>query len=103
MKRYFLPLIYLCGGISTTREKAMASQTLRVLGEDVDMAEEYRFVGVSIDNRLNWKANIDAVYTKRGGVDSCSGGNFDPWMCAARCGTSLWDQCSVLLLLEEQY
>jgi len=35
-----------------------------VLGDDVDMVEEYKFLGVSIDNRLNWKANINAVYKK---------------------------------------
>jgi len=28
------------------------------------MVEEYKYLGVSIDSRLNWKANINAVYKK---------------------------------------
>jgi len=46
------------------RRKTTAPRPLRVLGEDVDMEEEFRVLGVSIDNRLNWKANINAVDRK---------------------------------------
>ncbi|XP_068566954.1 uncharacterized protein [Cebidichthys violaceus] len=44
--------------------RTTAPQPLRVLGEDVDMVEEYKYLCVSIDNRLSWKANINAVYKK---------------------------------------
>jgi len=46
------------------RRKRTASQPLRVPIEDVDMVEEDTFLGVSFNSRLNWKANIHAVYTK---------------------------------------
>ena len=46
------------------RRKTTAPQPLRVLGEEVNMVEEYKYLGVSIDNRLNWKTNINAVYKK---------------------------------------
>ncbi|KAK9513184.1 hypothetical protein VZT92_026740 [Zoarces viviparus] len=46
------------------RRKTTAPQPLRVLGEDVDMVEEYKYLGVSINSRLNWKININAVYKK---------------------------------------
>jgi len=46
------------------RRKATAPTPLSVLGVDVDMVEEYKYLGVSIDSRLNWKANINAVYKK---------------------------------------
>ena len=46
------------------RRKTTAPQPLRVLGEDVELVKEYKYLGVSIDNRLNWKTNINAVYKK---------------------------------------
>ena len=46
------------------RRKGMAPQPLCILGGDVDMVEEYRYLGVNIDNRLNWKINSTAVYKK---------------------------------------
>lgn len=42
----------------------MSPQPLRVLGEEVDIVEEFKYLGVSIDNRLNRKANINSVYKK---------------------------------------
>ncbi|MPV02341.1 DUF1891 domain-containing protein [Escherichia coli] len=44
--------------------KTTAPLPLRVLGEEVVMVEDYKYLGVSIDNRLNWKTNINAVYRK---------------------------------------
>ncbi|XP_068441989.1 uncharacterized protein [Clinocottus analis] len=46
------------------RRKTTAPRPLSVLGVDVDMVEEYKYLGVSIDSRLNWKANINAAYKK---------------------------------------
>ena len=46
------------------RRKRTVSQPLRILGEDVVTVEDYKYLGVHIDNGLKWKTNIDAVYKK---------------------------------------
>ena len=46
------------------RRKRTTSQPLRILGEEVDVVEDYKYQGVDIDNRLNWKTNTEAVYKK---------------------------------------
>ena len=46
------------------RKKRMPSQPLRVRGEVVEEVEDYRYLGVVIDNRLDWKSNTEAVYKK---------------------------------------
>ncbi|KAK0152303.1 putative RNA-directed DNA polymerase from transposon X-element [Merluccius polli] len=43
------------------RKKRMPSQPLRIRGEVV---EDYKYLGVVIDNRLDWKSNTKAVYKK---------------------------------------
>ena len=37
---------------------------LCIQGEDVQVVEDYKYLGVHIDNGLNWKANTEAVYKK---------------------------------------
>ncbi|KAI3360343.1 hypothetical protein L3Q82_014660 [Scortum barcoo] len=47
------------------RRKKMPSQPLRIRGEVVDEVEDYKYLGVVIDNRLDWKSNhTEAVYKK---------------------------------------
>ncbi|KAI3366017.1 hypothetical protein L3Q82_009845, partial [Scortum barcoo] len=36
----------------------------RELGEVVEEVEDYKYLGVVIDNRLDWKSNTEAVYKK---------------------------------------
>ena len=31
------------------------------MGEEVEVVEEYKYLTVHLDNRLDWKQNIDAV------------------------------------------
>ncbi|KAK0147391.1 hypothetical protein N1851_013140 [Merluccius polli] len=46
------------------RKKRMPSQPLRIRGEVVEEVEDYKYLGVVIDNRLDWKSNTEAVYKK---------------------------------------
>ncbi|KAI3355023.1 hypothetical protein L3Q82_017847 [Scortum barcoo] len=46
------------------RRKKMPSQPLRIRGEVVEEVEDYKYLGVVIDNRLDWKSNTEAVYKK---------------------------------------
>ena len=46
------------------RKKRTASQPLCILGEDVEEVEVYKYLGVYINYRLDWKSNTDAVYKK---------------------------------------
>ncbi|KAI3372206.1 hypothetical protein L3Q82_007056 [Scortum barcoo] len=39
----------------------MPSQPLRIRGEVVEEVEDYKYLGVVIDNRLDWKSNMEAV------------------------------------------
>ncbi|KAI3365896.1 hypothetical protein L3Q82_000881 [Scortum barcoo] len=39
------------------RRKKMPSQPLRIRGEVVEEVEDYKYLGVVIDNRLDWKSN----------------------------------------------
>ncbi|KAI3353878.1 hypothetical protein L3Q82_005088 [Scortum barcoo] len=46
------------------RRKKMPSQPLWIRGEVVEEVEDYKYLGVVIDNRLDWKSNTEAVYKK---------------------------------------
>ncbi|KAI3355744.1 hypothetical protein L3Q82_004212 [Scortum barcoo] len=46
------------------RRKKMPSQPLRIRGEVVEEVEDYKYLGVVIDNRLDCKSNTEAVYKK---------------------------------------
>lgn len=39
-------------------------QPLRIMGEVVEEVEEYKYLGVVIGNRLDWKSNMEAFYKK---------------------------------------
>jgi len=38
--------------------------TMSILGEDVEVVEDYRYLAVHMDNKLNWKCNTETVYKK---------------------------------------
>ena len=44
------------------RRKKKPSPPLPMRGEVVEEVEDYRYLGVVIDNRLDWKSNTEAVY-----------------------------------------
>ena len=46
------------------RRNRTATQPLCILGENVTVVEDYKFLGVHLDNRLNWRTNTEAVYKK---------------------------------------
>ena len=39
--------------------------TVSILGEEVEVVDDYRYLGVQLDNRLDLKCNTEAVYKKR--------------------------------------
>ncbi|KAK0143188.1 Transposable element Tcb2 transposase [Merluccius polli] len=43
------------------RKKRMPSQPLRIRGEVVEEVKDYKYLGVVIDNILDWKSNTEAV------------------------------------------
>lgn len=51
--------------VNDFRKKRTATQPLRILGEVIELVEDYKYLGMHIDNKLNWKTNIEAVYKKR--------------------------------------
>lgn len=74
----------------------MISQSLCILGEEVELVDDYKCMGVTLNSRLDWKFSNDAVYDAvcyMRCADSTSWGSCDPSICAARCWrsfTSLW-------------
>ena len=58
--------------ISKTREMVIdfrkmrktAPQPLCTLGKDVEVVEDYKYLGVTINHRLDWRSNTEAVYKK---------------------------------------
>ena len=44
------------------RRRKMPSQPLWIRGKVVEEVEDYRYLGVVIDIRLDWKSNTEAVY-----------------------------------------
>lgn len=42
------------------RKKRVATQPLNILGEDMEAVEDYEYLGVHIDSKLNWKSNSEA-------------------------------------------
>ncbi|KAM4580370.1 uncharacterized protein PAE49_005246 [Odontesthes bonariensis] len=46
------------------RKKKTPSQPLKIKGEVVEEVEDYKYLGVVIDNRLDWASNTDAVCKK---------------------------------------
>ncbi|KAK0135417.1 RNA-directed DNA polymerase from mobile element jockey [Merluccius polli] len=52
------------GMVIDFRRKKLPSQPVRIRGEVVEEVEDYKYLGVVIGNRLDWKANSEAVYKK---------------------------------------
>ena len=46
------------------RKNRMPPQPLQIRGEVVEEVEDYKYLGVVIGNRLDWKSNTEAVYKK---------------------------------------
>ena len=44
------------------RRKRMDTQTLNILGEDIKMVEDCKYLGVHIHSKLNKGTNTEAVY-----------------------------------------
>ena len=42
------------------RRKRTVSQPLCIVGEDVGLVEDYKYLGIHINNGLKWKTNTDA-------------------------------------------
>lgn len=40
------------------------SMAITSLGEDIDRAEDYTFLGAHLDNRLDWRCSTETVYKK---------------------------------------
>ncbi|XP_034088755.1 uncharacterized protein LOC117557164 [Gymnodraco acuticeps] len=57
--------------VAKTREMVIDFRRVRtsllplcILGEDVAVVEDYKYLGVHLDNGLNWRINTDAVHKK---------------------------------------
>nr|XP_054588772.1 sorting nexin-22 isoform X1 [Nothobranchius furzeri] len=46
------------------RRNRVESNTVSFMGEEVEVVEEYKYLGVHLDNRLDWRKNSKAVYKK---------------------------------------
>ena len=44
-----------------TRNK---SKSISIMGEEVEVVEDYKYLNGHLDNRLDWRCNMDAVYNK---------------------------------------
>ena len=47
-----------------TRRTRTKLNTISILGEGVEVMEDYRYLGVYLDSRLDWKCNTEDVYRK---------------------------------------
>ena len=50
--------------IDFRKKRTMAPQPLHILGKDVEAVEDYKYLGVTINHRLDWRSNTEAVYKK---------------------------------------
>ncbi|XP_062860103.1 dehydrogenase/reductase (SDR family) member 7Cb isoform X1 [Trichomycterus rosablanca] len=46
------------------RRKRTVSTPVTIMGQHVELVDTYKYLGVWLDNRLDWKANTEAVYRK---------------------------------------
>ena len=46
------------------RRRKSAPTTISINGETVEVVQDYKYLGVHLDNKLNWAKNSDAVYRK---------------------------------------
>ncbi|TWW79070.1 hypothetical protein D4764_10G0001000 [Takifugu flavidus] len=50
--------------LNVTKTKEMVVDFICISGKDVELVPSYRFLGVQLDNKLEWSTNTDAVYKK---------------------------------------
>lgn len=50
--------------VTSFKKKGTPSHPLRIRGEAVEDIEEYKYLGVVVGNRLDWKSNMKTVYKK---------------------------------------
>ena len=50
--------------IDFRKKRKSAFQLLRILGKDVEAVEDHKYLGVTINHRLDWRSNTEAVYKK---------------------------------------
>ena len=50
--------------IDFRKKRRTAPQPLRILAKDVEAVEDYKYLGVTINHRLDWSFNTEAVYKK---------------------------------------
>ena len=46
------------------RRKAAQTALLNIQGLDIEIVEEYKYMGVHINNKLDWTHNTDVLYKK---------------------------------------
>ena len=46
------------------RRNKIKQSSVVILGEEVEVVEEYKYLGVQLDNRLEWKVNTEYIYKK---------------------------------------
>ena len=50
--------------IDFRKKRKMAPQPLCILERDMEAVEDYKYLGVTINHRLDWRSNTEAVYKK---------------------------------------
>ena len=38
--------------------------SISIMGEKVEVVEDFKYLGIHLENRLDWRSNTDAVYKK---------------------------------------
>lgn len=46
------------------RTRTTTLNTIHLLGEEVEVVENFKYLGVYLDNRLDWKYNTEAIFKK---------------------------------------
>lgn len=46
------------------RRKGLKPDQVSILGTDVDLVSNYKYVGVQLVNKLDWSSHMEAVYKK---------------------------------------
>lgn len=46
------------------------SKPVNIRGEDIEVVQTYKFLGVHLDDRLDWAANTDALYKRDRGEEA---------------------------------
>ena len=46
------------------RRSKNQQSSVSILGKEVEVVQEYKYLGVQLDNRLEWKCNTEYIYKK---------------------------------------